>query len=151
MHDYFIKRKYLGTPCTFPGIFGNPCTMWLQDESDVTQTVIFLHWKHLRHQNLSKRCRSTMRSRQVGVKTVDVPLFPSWTAPGPKALKRVTRVRKKTVPVSNCAVNCLAFILETSLNSHLRICTSDSILLPQYYLFLFSKGVSCQHFLGLLH
>lgn len=27
MHDYFIKRKYLGTPCTFSGIFGNPCTI----------------------------------------------------------------------------------------------------------------------------
>lgn len=27
MHDYFIKRKYLGTPCTFLGIFGNPCTI----------------------------------------------------------------------------------------------------------------------------
>lgn len=90
--------------------------LWLQDESDVTQTVIFLHWKHLRHQNLSKRCRSTMRSRQVGVKTVDVPLFPSWTAPGPKALKRVTCVRKKTAQVSSCAVNCLAFILETVCN-----------------------------------
>lgn len=48
----------------------------------------FINLKPLHHQNLSRSCRRTMRSRQVGVNTVDVPLLPSWTAPGPGALNR---------------------------------------------------------------
>lgn len=77
MHDYIIKRKYLGTPCTFLGIFGNPCTLCDSKMRAMSHKLIFSHWKHVRHQNLSKSCRSTTRSRQVGVKTVDVPLLPS--------------------------------------------------------------------------
>lgn len=84
-----------------------------------TNAFFFLY--SLRHQNLSRSCRIVM-SRQTGVKSVDVPLLPSWTAPGPEAVKRW--VRK----------HCPLFILSvSSTHQHSWFDLTSSVL---YYLII---------------
>lgn len=144
MHDYFIKRTYLGTPCTFPGIFGNPCTI-CDSRMRVTS-----------HKQWFSSTESIF-----GIKTWARDVEVRWEVDRwvwrpltcrcfhPELLRvlkqwKESHVSGKTAQVSNCAVNCLAFILDTvcnvtELSPTVRICTSDSILLPQYYLFLFPK------------
>lgn len=117
MHDYFIKRKYLGTPCTFPGIFGNPCTIcdsrmrvmphkqWFSSTENIFGIKTWARDVEVRWEvdrwvwrPLTCRCFHPELLR----------VLKHW--------KESHVSGKKTAQVSSCAVNCLAFILETVCN-----------------------------------
>lgn len=157
MHDYCIKRKYLGTPCTFSGIFGNPCTICDSRMRAMSHKRCFLSTENIFG---IKTWARVVEVRWEVDRWVWRPLTCRCCHP---ELLRVLKhwkdshVSGKTAPVSNCAVNCLVFILETvtSLNSHEGRSPTHLHywfdLTSSILSFLLFEGVSCQHFLGLQH